>query len=448
MAAIGQIGVWRHAVVGATIVAGSALTFAGVIGAPKHPERFDAKQILVVPAGADGVRIREVVDQDFGSNDKHGYQRIIPNDFGVPTDIQASSPDAPAEVNVEQLGDETQIRLGDPNQTVTGQHRYILSYTLPNARISTGQLNLDLVSAGTDAETLDFEGVVAGMTLANPGCSTGAAGGTGGCTLAQSGDTWRTTIAPLPADAGVTISGTVTAVGAPADVPIPAVPARRSEGSTVPLGIAMIPIGLASGGAVYELSRRRGRNEVYAGGAADAAYGLEGGPLPPPGSPPPPTRLVPDSQMAALATTEFAPPKGIDPWQGNVLLREDIGQESVSAWFYGMIALEVIAVDDTRKPALMGIGPKFAAADPQTQSLVGPVLGAAPMALGSYNPAFAQLWGGSPDCRPATSRPPDGGVAAHPAGAAPPVEPSSPVSSARSSSSSSSPAAGSCAARR
>src|SRR5262249_12773702 len=157
-----------------------------------------------------------------------------------------------------QVGDETQIRIGDPAVTVTGQHRYVLSYTLPNAQLSTGQLHLDLVGAGSDPETLHFEGVVTGMTLSNPGCSVGAQGNEGGRTLALAGDTYRTTIAPLPAGQGVTISGTVTSTGAPADVPEPSLPARRPKDNPVPLAIAMLPIGLASAGAVFELSRRRG----------------------------------------------------------------------------------------------------------------------------------------------------------------------------------------------
>jgi uncharacterized membrane protein YgcG len=398
MARIGQFGAWRHGVVGASIVAGSALTLAGVIGVPEHPERFDAKQILVIPAGPDGVRIREVVDQDFGSHDRHGYERIIPNDFGVPTDIEASSPDASADVHVDQttVSDTpvTRIRLGDPAVTVSGQHRYVLSYTLPDAQLSSGQLHLDLVGAGTDAETGHFEAVVAGMTLADPTCSAGAVGANGGCTLAQSGDTYRATIEPLAAGDGVTIGGTVSAVGTPADVAVPALPARRPDDNPIPLAVAMLPIGLASAGAVFELSRRRGRNEVYAGGAADAAFGATGGPLPPPGSPPPPTRLVPDSQMAALATTEFVPPKGIDPWQGNVLLRERIDDDTVSAWFSGQAAHDVITIsrngDDT---VVLGRGPKFDHADPADAPILQQLFdGDDTVELDGYDRDFATAW--------------------------------------------------------
>ena len=44
------------------------------------------------------MRIREVIDQDFGDADRHGYEQTIDDDFGVPIDITAESPDANADV--------------------------------------------------------------------------------------------------------------------------------------------------------------------------------------------------------------------------------------------------------------------------------------------------------------------------------------------------------------
>ena len=41
-----------------------------------------------------GLRITEYVDIDFGTEDRRGYERLVPNDFGSPTDVTASSPDA------------------------------------------------------------------------------------------------------------------------------------------------------------------------------------------------------------------------------------------------------------------------------------------------------------------------------------------------------------------
>src|SRR5215216_2074312 len=242
MARLGVFGMWRHGVVAATVLAGSGLVLAGVIGDSDRdlPERFEAKQVLVTPAGEDGVRIREVVDQDFGSHDRHGYERVIPNDFGVPTNVTASSPDAPDDVSVANQGLETVIRIGDPGQTVSGQHRYVLEYTLPEAQLSTGALNLDIIHAGEPYETERFEVVVTGMTLDDPSCSQGALGTEGGCTLEPDGDTYRAVISPLPTDDFLTISGFVTGRFAPADVPEPALPERREEPNRVPLAAVML----------------------------------------------------------------------------------------------------------------------------------------------------------------------------------------------------------------
>jgi hypothetical protein len=403
VAGIGQFGAWRHAVVGITIVGGSALTFAGVIGKPDQPEKFDAKQVVIAPTQTGGMTVREVIDQDFGDNDRHGYEQIIDNDFGVPTDITAESPDANADVHVDQTtgsdgGPATRIRLGDPAVTVTGQHRYILNYTLPSVRLTNGTLFYDVVNPGLDPVTDHFEVVVSGYVLADAGCATGGADAEiGTCTLAESGNTFRATLDPLPAGDGLTISGTVTTTRDLADVPIPELPPRRSEPSTVPLGVAMIPLGLAGAGAVFQLSRRRGRNEVYAGGAADAAFGPTATPgrsLPPPGSAPAQTRLVADSEMAGLATIEFVPPTGIAPWQGNVLLRERIDDGTVSAWFSGQAARDVLTIskngDDT---VVVGKGPTFAAADPADAPVLAQLFADGDtVELDGYDKDFATAW--------------------------------------------------------
>src|SRR5215213_5302955 len=122
MARIGEFGAWRHAVVGVSILAGTVLTLAGFVGVPPQPEKFDARQVVVAPAGANGLRIREVVDEDFGDNDRHGYERVVDDDFGVPQDITAESPDSDATVHVAQVTDsrgrpQTRIRLGSPTET-------------------------------------------------------------------------------------------------------------------------------------------------------------------------------------------------------------------------------------------------------------------------------------------------------------------------------------------
>ncbi len=92
----------------------------------------------------------------------------------------------------------------------------------------------------------------------------------------------------------------------------------------------MIPIGVAGAACAYFWNRRRGSNDVGgSGGAADAAFGG----LPRPGRhrrgcdvlgiragfDAPGVRQANSPEMA---TIEFVPPRGLEPWQGMALLRE------------------------------------------------------------------------------------------------------------------------------
>ena len=68
--------------------------------------------------------------------------------------------------------------------TVSGQHRYVLTYTLPDARLSSGELALDVIGTDETLPTDRFEVVVTGLQLDDPLCNVGAFGTSGGCTLA------------------------------------------------------------------------------------------------------------------------------------------------------------------------------------------------------------------------------------------------------------------------
>jgi uncharacterized membrane protein YgcG len=395
---LGRFGWWRHAAAGIVVLGCSGLALAGLVGAHRQTEeRFEAKQVTVTPTGDDGVRIREVVDQDFGTSDRHGYERIVPNDFGEPTDVRASSPDAPADISVAPVGGATRIRVGDPAVTVSGQHRYVLTYTLPHARISSGELALDIIGTAEAVTTGRFEVVVTGLQLDGGRCHVGELGAVGGCTLEPDGGVYRTEISPLDPGEGITIGGTITGRSEPAAVAAPPLPARRS-GDHAQLALAMLVVGAASVAAVYLVARRRGRNEVFAGGAADAAYGTvsaPASPLPPPGSRVPgEVRLVADEQMDALATTEFVPPDGIAPWQGTVLLRERIDNDSIGAWFSGLAAQDVITLTrGSHGDVTLGVGEKFDSTAKVNREVLSALFhGREQVRLGKYDKGFATAW--------------------------------------------------------
>ena len=389
---LGKLGWWRHLVVVFVVVGITVLALAGVIGRD-NSDRFDSKVVTVQPSGADGVRIRELVDQDFRSSGKHGYERIVATDFGRPIDIQASSPDANATIDVTPVETGDRIRLGDPNVTVSGQHRYLLSYTLPNARLSTGKLILDIIGDPRKPEKLEttrFEVVVTGLALDNPTCDVGATGATGGCTLARDGDVYRAVISPLKPGQGISIGGIITGrlpITQPTDPPIPK---RRADDRLV-LALATLVLGAIAAGAVYIHSRRAGRNEVFAGGAADAAYGSL--PKPSQDAPPVAVRLVADSKMEELATIEFVPPKGIEPWQGSVLLNERIDRGTTAAWISGIVAKDGLTLSKNGDEVTLRRGPKYDQLDADSQKLIGQMLDfGEELTLGTYNANFGKAW--------------------------------------------------------
>jgi hypothetical protein len=370
-----------------------ALALLGFIGTGDHDERFESKFVTIQPAGGEAVQLTEVVDEDFGNENRHGYEHFISNDYGVPTDITAASPDAPDEVNAVQVGSETRIRIGDPGTTVSAQHRYVLRYTLPQARLSTGLLALDIIDTSDTLPTDRLEIVVTGFELESPTCNIGASGASGGCELTADGNVYRALITGVQPGQGVTIGGTIVGTRDPIDVVVPAVPIRRDP-ATVPLAAGIVALGATGSAAAYSLARRRGRNEVFGGGgAADAAFGQ----LAKPGLPIPAemsTTLIADDRMASLATIEFVPPTGVAPWQGSVVLNERLDDSVVAAWFSGLAAADVVIIEqDDDKDLTIRPGAKLHQSDAPTVKVLESMFnGRDHLKLGTYDKHFATAW--------------------------------------------------------
>jgi uncharacterized membrane protein YgcG len=395
---LGKLPWWRHAAVAAVIVGVAALGLFGVIGAGNRAERFDAKTIVVEPRPDGSIRVTEYVDQDFGRHRRHGYERVVPNDFGVPADVVASSPDAPDDVSVVDLGDRTRIRIGDPDTTIGGQHRYVLSYTYPDARLDEVGLALDIVAPEGggwpgDQETGRMEIDVVGVELADPRCDTGSLGAVGGCELVRGTGgppVYRAVLEPLPARDGVSIFGSISSFTDAAETASPPIPDRRPDRRGL-MALALLPAGLLGAVPVYLRARRTGRNEVFAGGAADAAYGS----LPPPGADPtttPAVEWVTDDDMADLATIEFVPPKGIAPWEAAVLVRERIDDDTVAAWLSGLAGREAITLAEHGKDLEIASGPRRDELQGQDAALLDRILRTDPYVTGTYDKQFAAAW--------------------------------------------------------
>jgi uncharacterized membrane protein YgcG len=392
---LGGVSKARHAAVGGTIGVMTMLTASGAIGEDNR-ERFDTWQVVVEPAGGDGLRITETFDQDFRNNDRRGPLRLIPNDFGEPTAVTASSPDAPDDVRVIP-GFETEIRIGDPDVTINGQHRYTLSYTLPEARIGEGFLAYDVL-AGDRYRTERAEVVVRGFELDEPRCFIGDTGSTEQCELRRDGDVYRADLGELPPNTGVTIDGRIVGSfateGLPQVEPLPL--PEPPPSNRLPLSAAAAALGAAAVVPIYRSARRRGRNEVYSGGAADAALGSASLPAPGAGAGAgvtSTTTLVTDDELAGLATTEFAPPKGLQPWEAAALLRERLDGSSVEAWLSGLAGREAVELTEQDDALLIASGPKRADLAGTDAELLDALLRLGdPYRTGTYDPNFEAVW--------------------------------------------------------
>jgi uncharacterized membrane protein YgcG len=98
-------------------------------------------QIVIEPSGS--ILVTETIEQDFGSTERHGIFRNIPErlryddtyDRVYPIDLVSveTSSGTPDDVQTGHDGGDFTIRIGDPDVTVTGPHTYRITYRVEGA---------------------------------------------------------------------------------------------------------------------------------------------------------------------------------------------------------------------------------------------------------------------------------------------------------------------------
>ncbi|HVS79979.1 MAG TPA: DUF2207 domain-containing protein [Candidatus Paceibacterota bacterium] len=88
------------------------------------------------------VRITETITYDFGANERHGIFRDIPVKYDTTLGNQsislkdikvADEKGTPYEFTTSSTGKDEEIKIGDPDSTVTGEKTYVISYTAERA---------------------------------------------------------------------------------------------------------------------------------------------------------------------------------------------------------------------------------------------------------------------------------------------------------------------------
>ena len=295
---------------------------------------FDAKTIELSPTANGSLRVTEYVDINFGRSQKHGYRRYVRTDFGYPENVIAASPSMSSELYVGFSNGFYEMRIGDPNATDNGQHRFVLSYTLPDAYLD-GYLNYSLIDPDEDPITHRFRVILNGFRLDNSLCSVGDWGTVGGCELVDGPFGQEVVLEPLDRNEGLNLSGFAMITGEVNDIGDVHLPVQEST----PLNWLWPLIGalavIVGSALVMRWSLWRGKNSVGALDPAGAAHPVGGSPV----------HRVTDEELRAMTTVEFAAPKGIAPWEGNILLVEHIGWDIQTDWLSSLIGEGLISLD-------------------------------------------------------------------------------------------------------
>ena len=369
------------------IVGGGIVALGGAVG-----EREEVPQMWV---GAElsaegGTVVTEAIDYDFGLVPKHGIFRTIPGlDFDSPVSVQsATAPDDIASFVPTFIGGEQgmELKIGDPNTTINGRHRYLLDYELPRDVLLDAADTLAWDAVGTQwTVTIDRAEIhiVAPWELVNATCHVGREGATGGCELREEEPGHLVTVVEgLDPGEGVTVRAERgDALAATPNVPPPPVDAPPDEGVGLLMpAVAAAAAGLGGALTTSSLVRRTGRERVGVGGASDAAFAGTGGLTG--------EVRMDEADLAEMATVDFAPPTELTPAQGGLLHAETIRPAHKVAWLIqAAINGEVDLVEEgKREVRLVRKGPL---SDPLSTAFGG----RDEVELGSYDSKFARGWG-------------------------------------------------------
>ena len=345
---------------------------------------------------ADGTAaLHEVIDYQFGSaTDRHGLLRQIPG-LTTSSPIVVTSPDAPAGINsdtpfVFDAGEQgIELKIGDANQTVSGEHRYVLDYR-HDGLTDGSKVAWDAVGTGWDIGIEDTViELVAPFALDDVRCQTGTRGSTAECDIDQpEPGHLRAHVTGLKDHHGVTIRAVRgdALAAAPALPAAPAAPpADPGAGVAEPAAVGALAAlggGLAMSRKVRRAGRERLGSAAAAGDAAAAAFGTQSSTS---------EQLVDAADLADLATTEFAPPEGLSPSMGGVIFTESVRAEHKVAWLIEAGIQGAVDLQEEGGKTVRIV--RTAPGDAATQHVLDKAFGGRDtITLGKYDATFASGW--------------------------------------------------------
>jgi len=362
----------------AVLVVGGAAAVGAALG---DGERISAMWVGAEIGGDGDARIVEAIDWDFGPTAHHGIFRDVP---GLRPDapVSVSSATAPDDVQLSGSSLQTRIRIGDPDRTIRGRHRYTITYPLGGVAPG-GRLAWDAVGTSWPVSVAEVEiHAVAPFQLQDARCVQGAAGADTPCDVSQPEPGHLVARADaLSAAEGVTLYATAgRRLAAAPGLPAPPSGAPDDPGTGVLLpGLLAAAVALAGAAPASRLVRLAGRERVATGGSADAAWGGTGG-----------EARIDADKLASLATIEFVPPSELTPAQGGVVLAEAVRGEHRVAWLIGAAIDGYVELEGDGSDLTLLRLPRRDGSTAYTMDTA--FAGRERLRLGTYDERFARAW--------------------------------------------------------
>jgi uncharacterized membrane protein YgcG len=349
------------------LTVGFMLTVAGPAWA--QFEQIDRYLVSIVIESNGTLIVHEQITYEFGSSPHHGIFRDIPvvyrydkthdRIYRLHVQSVSASGGAPAQYTVARQGADDEIKIGDPDKTITGKHTYALAYTVEGAlnafpdhdelfwnAIGT-EWSVDIANATTD--------VSAPGPITQVACFAGSQGSRLPCdeqSFDESG-TARFGQSALGPFQGMTVVVGITK-GAINPPPKPILVEKWSLQRAFTLNPATVGIAsvlLLGFAALFgRLAWRTGRDHRYIGSPVDVAFGS--------GKAFGDQRQQPEQAVPLFEQSEFPiefePPDRIRPGEVGTLIDEVAGPLDVSATIVDLAVRGYLTIEEIPKHGLFG----------------------------------------------------------------------------------------------
>ncbi len=346
------------ALLGVAVAAGATAARAGATQFGN--ERITSYDITIKVEDSGDLAITEVIDYDFGAAERHGIFRNIPvrlhyddrYDRVYPLTVRSitGSPGTPDQYEVDDVGGDKQIKIGDPDETISGPHRYTIEYVVRNGL--NGFTEHDELYWNAIGSEWDVTVEHATARVLTPGpltdvtCFSGPVGSLLPCVRSELLDREAIFVTDdlKPYEAFTVVVGFEKGFVPP---PAPVLDERWAfdrafavTPATVGAGTALLALVVGGMGAFLW---RTGRDRRFAGSPVDIAFGSETGQ----------EQTVPLLERP-LTPVEFAPPDDLRPGQVGTLVDETANTLDVTATIVDLAVRGFLRIDEIPKEGWFG----------------------------------------------------------------------------------------------